>query len=301
MMRTKKSLQIRWAMAFLLLLPVFAIAEIISDPTLNPPGPYTLDASGLSREVYSTGQIVEYSVFGQWRISGPYPGSPSNTDDGCLVLLFQLPDRQGKLIEVDLFALYYMSRYSNNYMENIDIYGITPAVTETEGVTAEMYYFGPWAFDFTDAECIEQAIITAGDSEQTQTWRGTGEEGNLRLSCWLNRLYDNGAQPGDYAALRLNGSAVQNKYMRIDIASDMDPMGWGPRIYYSLVDTLPVSCPDNCTPPPICTNPPEGDVYPHYDNEGNWLGTDCKVDINDLAVLLAEWLRCDLVPERFCD
>lgn len=144
-----------------------------------------------------------------------------------------------------------------------------------------------------------EGIITQDDSDQFPSWRATDAEANLRLSCFLNSLYDNGAVAGDFAMIRLNGNIRFNQYMRLDIDSPNEPFYGGPRIYYNLSPSLP-TCPELPYPPLVCSNSPTGDIYPNFDGD-DWVGGDCSVNMADFALMASEWMRCDRIPQRLCD
>jgi hypothetical protein len=249
-----------------------------------------------TRTVYGSGALVGSSN-GEWRVSftDPVSGEVCNSS---LVLVYRLPERSGQLIEAR--SLMFQIKYIyNTRVDNVDLYGIDYfAASEVADpnfvVTPEMFYVGTWGLDNTatplDQGMVVQTDVGAGGS--INTWFANSAEGALRLSCWLNGLYDAGAVAGDYALLRLNYNVKYSVYTNLTIYDDtvyLDDTTDNARIYYDLVDNLSETCPDPVVPDLSCAG-----------LTGDLTG-DCRISLDDFIVLANDWLRCDRIPDRLCN
>lgn len=260
-----------------------------------PGGPddYSLGAEVIyaqpeTRAVYVSGYLEEESSAGQWGIArtDPITDEPSS---GVLVLAFQLPERNGQLIEAR--SLMFMINYIyQTRVNSVDMYGIGSFSDPNNLVTPEMHYINVWGAD-KDATALDQGVVVAddvGSGGTINTWFANSQEGALRLSCWLNSLYDEGAVAGDYALIRLNYSARYSVYTNITVPNH-NSGGDNVRIYYDLVNELSETCPDPVIPEMLCTAGLAGD-----------LTGSCYVGLADFVTLAADWLRCDRIPDRLC-
>ncbi|MFI4911571.1 MAG: hypothetical protein ACIAQZ_07885 [Sedimentisphaeraceae bacterium JB056] len=244
-----------------------------------------------TREVYGSGALVPGDG-GKWRVVFTDPVT-SEACNGSLVLVFRLPERGSQLIEARslMFKLGYIY---NSRVENVDLYGIDYfAASEVADpnfvVSSDMFYIGAWGAD-PDATALDQGIVTTADvggGGTLDTWFADSAEGALRLSCWLNSLYDEGAIAGDYVLLRLNYSLKYTVYTNLNIfdSTTTDNV----RIYYDLVDNLSETCPGPVIPDRECTGL-DGD-----------LTEDCIIDLDDFVVMATDWLRCERIPDRLCN
>lgn len=275
--------------------------EISGLPT--DPGLSSIEAQPETREVYESGTVVFTAATKQtqWHLAYTDPDPAPEQIASCsssVVLVFRLPDREGKLIEVDTLTSFLAYCY-NARLDRVDIYGLRsmPASTDANDVvTAGDHFTGEWARDPNGTPIDDGYIVTADvatGNNSTQKWFGTDTEGSLRLSCWLNSLYDEGAAAGDYVLIRMSYNTKYSVYTNASFDNfnydAVELTEHNPKIFYKLVDTLP-TCPDPIVPIRQCIG----------DNTGDVTG-DCVVDMEDLAVAAAEWLRCDRLPARLCD
>ncbi len=256
-------------------------------------GAEVIYAQEQSREVYGSGHIQPWQSEERWKIGFTDPIT-SEVCNNSLVMVFQLPERNDKLIEARAL-MFYVSYLYNKRVERIDLYGIDyfPAAQVADPnllVTADMYYTGVWGAD-PDATPLDQGILVQDDilelDNNVLSWFASNEEGALRLSCWLNSLYDDGAVAGDYVLVRLNYSLKYSVYTNVDL-HNINTVN-NPRIYYDLVDELYDTCPEPIIPDMDCTGNLPGD-----------LNGDCRVSLDDFVLLAVDWLRCDRTPERLC-
>ncbi|MEN6385332.1 MAG: hypothetical protein ABFD79_09035 [Phycisphaerales bacterium] len=292
---------------FVLLLAFLATAHGggMSTQPITDPAALIMYADTESREVYSNGALVTQSSSGNWHITQKQPVTELNCD-GSLVLAFKLPERpSGKLLQVRALMFYLMEVYLQR-LDRVDLYGIKymPASTPVGAVVEpNTYFLDAWGWD-PNATPLDRGVLeiaTCSDSDvYAYPWRSTSSEGSLRLSYWLNSLYDNGAMPGDYALLRLNANQKYTLYTRIKIRNVYSYYDDNVRIYYDLVNELPSPCPTT-KPDLVISNPLAGDIYPNYESNNNWIGPDGKITFSDFAIMAAEWLECDRIPARLCD
>ena len=245
------------------------------------------------QEVYGSGLVKNVGTQNRWYVGTTDPVSGEYCNNS-LVMVYRLPERNDKLIEARslMFKLGYIYQ---TRIERIDLYGIGYfAAAELEDpnfvVTSDMYYTGAWAGD-PDAAALDQGMVTVADVSPGGTidrWFANSAEGALRLSCWLNSLYDNGAVAGDYVLLRLSYSLKYAVYTNVGIwnINTTDNV----RIYYDLVDSLSETCPGPVVPDRTCVGSTAGD-----------LTGDCIIDLDDFVVMSNDWLRCERIPDRLCD
>lgn len=255
-------------------------------------GAEVIYAQSETREVYGSG-AVEIGNTGRWSIcyTDPVSGEVCN---GSLVMVFQLPERGSQLVEARslMFKLAYSYR---NRVERVDLYGVDyiPAAGADPNVlvTADTFYIGVWGAD-TDATALDQGMIVNEDIPAAggtlDIWFANSAEGALRLSCWLNSLYDEGAVAGDYVLLRLNYSLKYSVYTNMNIYNYETEDN--ARVYFDLVDNLSETCPGPVIPELQCGGDLPGD-----------LDGDCVVSLTDYIAMAADWLRCDRIPSRLCD
>jgi hypothetical protein len=248
-----------------------------------------------SREVYGSGAIQKWiaATPTEWAVVATDPISGANTN-GALVMVYRLPERGDKLIEARslMFKLKYI--YSNR-LERVDLYGIGySAAAQVEDpnllVTGDMFYIGAWGAD-PQATALDQGMAVQADvgvGGSVDIWFANSAEGALRLSCWLNSLYDAGAVAGDYVLIRLNYSLKYSTYTNFKIHNNTTADG--PRIYYDFVDNLSETCPGPVIPAKQCVGSTAGD-----------LTGDCIIDLSDFVELANDWLRCERIPSRMCD
>jgi hypothetical protein len=245
-----------------------------------------------SMEVYGSGHIQPASS-SVWKIAFTDP----ITDEVCnnsLVTLFQLPDRAGQLIEARALMMFISYLY-NKKIDRIDVYGVGyfPAATTDPNylVTSDMYYNGVWGADPDVTPLVQgiatQADITDFEDNGINSWFASEQEGSLRLSCWLNSLYDDGAVAGDYVLIRFDYNLKYSSYTNVSVNNYETAENI--RIYYDLVDELSDTCPEPIIPEMDCTGDLPGD-----------LNGDCRVSLDDFVLLAVDWLRCDRIPERLC-
>jgi hypothetical protein len=287
----------------LLSMAVISYGGQIVTGSITDPTALIMYADPNSREVYSNGAMVTESSAGRWHLTQKQPVTELNCD-GCLVMAFKLPERpEGKLIQARSLMFFVYEIY-NSRVDRIDLYGVG-SISGSQGVTADTYYLGDWGWD-ENAVALDKGMIAleTAAAEYWNTWRGTDSDGALRLSCWLNSLYDNGAVAGDYALLRLNANYRYNVYTRIKIGNVNTTNNDNVRIYYDFVDQLSEPCPNPIIPERKFTIELAGDLYPNFaPNDPNdvWLGGDGKITFEDMAALADNWLNCERVPQRLCD
>ncbi len=285
----------RLFIAAVLILGIAAAGYGIVAP--NGPDDYSSGAEAIyaqkeTREVYGSGLVKNIGTQNRWYVGTTDPVT-SEVCNNSLVLVYRLPERNDKLIEARslMFKLGYIYQ---TRIERIDLYGIdyfAAATLEDPNfvVTSDMYYTGVWGGD-KDATALDQMVFAADTlpGGTIDRWFANSADGALRLSCWLNSLYDDGAVAGDYVLLRLNYSFKYTVYTNVGIwnINTADNI----RIYYDLVDSLSETCPGEVVPDRVCVGNTAGD-----------LTGDCIIDLRDFVVMANDWLRCERLPERLCD
>ncbi len=283
--------------AAVLILSIAAVSYGIvapDGPDSYSPGAEVIYAQAETREVYGSGAIQNWvpGKSTKWAVAydDPITGEFCN---GSLVMVYRLPERNDKLIEARSL-MFNLNRIYLTRMERIDLYGIgsyAPAELEDPNfvVTSDMYYTGVWGGD-PDATALDQMVFAADTlpGGTIDRWFANSADGALRLSCWLNSLYDNGAVAGDYVLLRLNYSLKYTVYTSVDIWNINSPDNV--RIYYDLVDSLSETCPESVVPERVCVGSTAGD-----------LTNDCIINLDDFVVMANDWLRCERIPDRLCE
>jgi hypothetical protein len=151
-----------------------------------------------------------------------YAGTLAKTDSGNraragvnAIFIFQLPDNPGAVSSANLaFTIHGQTSGSNYVSFSKDLYGFgyrsTPTIDAT-GTTQDSvdYFEGAFGTD-PSATAIQESILTSAASQSSApsmpngTRVETDATGDSNLVTFLNTVYANGAQAGDYVFFRLN-------------------------------------------------------------------------------------------------
>ncbi len=156
---------------------------------------FVIDAELSDRQIHSKGK-ADWDGQPQIRIGGSGEGI-----DGAGVFPFKLPlIPGGKEIIFANFKVY-LAKIDNKPAGGVDLYGLPPKTNFW--VTEDMFYQGVYGQDLK-ARPIQKGFINERSYTGEIHLKPQGKSG---LKSYLNTIFENGSQAGDFIFLRLNPSA----------------------------------------------------------------------------------------------
>ncbi len=161
--------------------------------------------TGMPRHEGSYSTDEEYTFPSQSWVGNA--GSVPHCRTHAVFLFFELPELTGEeWIDYAELSLVRLDDARGTGPGNIDIYGL--GVVSATTLSSELWHAGP-DDDSEGVQKLQDNYLASGDN--TTTGRiTTSIDGNESLTQYLQSLYSSGAQPGDYAVIRLSYDVDDN-------------------------------------------------------------------------------------------